>query len=59
MLGGKTSARNLACGTLGPRQDSVADNREDTEQFGLWELTVWIWEHNPNGIFAFKNPRVP
>jgi hypothetical protein len=33
--------------------------REDTEQFGLWELTVWIWEHNPNGIFTFKNPRVP
>ena len=33
--------------------------RRDTEGAGLWELTVWIWEHNPNGIFANKNPRVP
>ena len=21
--------------------------RQDVEEFGLWELTVWIWEHNP------------
>ena len=33
--------------------------REDTEEFGLWELTVWLWEHNPMGIFTFLNPRVP
>ena len=33
--------------------------REDTERFGLWELTVWIWEHNPMGMFAHLNPRVP
>jgi hypothetical protein len=33
--------------------------REDSENFGMWELTVWIWEHNPNGIFANLNPRVP
>ena len=33
--------------------------REDSETFGMWELTVWIWEHNPNGLFVHKNPRVP
>jgi hypothetical protein len=33
--------------------------REDTEGFGLWELTAWIWEHNPNGLFTVRNPRVP
>jgi hypothetical protein len=33
--------------------------REDTENFGLWELTVWVWEHNPQGMFADTNPRVP
>jgi hypothetical protein len=33
--------------------------REDTERFGLWELTVWLWEHNPTGMFAHLNPRVP
>jgi len=33
--------------------------REDEENFGLWELTAWIWEHNPNGLFEHLNPRVP
>jgi hypothetical protein len=33
--------------------------REDTEEFALWELTVWIWEHNPKGMFTYLNPRVP
>ena len=33
--------------------------RRDAEEFGLWELTVWIWEHNPNGLFTYLNPRVP
>ena len=33
--------------------------REDTEGAGLWELTAWIWEHNPNGLFQQHNPRVP
>jgi hypothetical protein len=33
--------------------------REDTEAAGLWELTVWIWEHNPTGLFQQHNPRVP
>lgn len=33
--------------------------RENSEGLGLWELDAWIWTHNANGIFAFKNPRVP
>ena len=33
--------------------------REDEENFGLWELTAWIWEHNPKGLFEHLNPRVP
>lgn len=33
--------------------------RQDSEGFGLWELTAWIWEHNPNGLFTVLNPRVP
>jgi len=33
--------------------------RENSEGLGLWELNAWIWLPNPNGVFAFKNPRVP
>jgi hypothetical protein len=33
--------------------------REDSEGFGLWELNVWLWLHNPDGMFAAKNPRIP
>lgn len=30
--------------------------RED--EFGAWALHVWIWRHNPDGMFAPANPRV-
>ena len=33
--------------------------RNNSEGLGLWELNAWIWLNNTNGIFAFKNPRVP
>ena len=33
--------------------------RNDAEGFGLWELNAWIWLHNPEGMFAHDNPRVP
>jgi hypothetical protein len=33
--------------------------REDREEFGLWELTAWLWLHNPLGMFNFINSRVP
>jgi hypothetical protein len=33
--------------------------RENSEGLGLWELNAWIWLNNSNGIFAFKNSRVP
>ena len=32
--------------------------RQDTEEAGLWELTVWLWYHNPNGLFEQYNPRL-
>lgn len=28
------------------------------EEFGIWALHVWVWNHNPNGLFADWNPRV-
>jgi len=31
--------------------------RQDSEGVGLWELTVWLWLHNPNGMFEQHNPR--
>jgi hypothetical protein len=30
--------------------------RED--EFGVWALHVWVWRHNPEGLFAEANPRV-
>lgn len=27
--------------------------------FNLWTLHAWVWEHNPDGVFAPMNPRVP
>lgn len=30
--------------------------RED--EFGVWGLHVWLWRHNPEGLFAESNPHV-
>jgi hypothetical protein len=27
--------------------------------FGLWTLHAWVWRHNPDGVFAPMNPRMP
>ena len=46
----------------GPPEGFTGDEdhwRTDTEGAGLWELTVWVWLHNPNGMFEQHNPRVP
>lgn len=32
--------------------------RFGTEGYADWELSVWIWAHNPNGMFAMENPRL-
>ncbi len=28
------------------------------EDEGVWELHVWLWRHNPDGMFADWNPQV-
>lgn len=33
--------------------------RQEAEGPGFWELTVWLWLNNPNGIFEHHNPRLP
>lgn len=46
----------------GPPEGFTGDEdqwRDDTEGAGLWELTVWLWLNNPNGMFEQHNPRVP
>ena len=35
------------------------DHWHMNEEFGLWTLHAWVWMHNPNGLFAEFNPRVP
>lgn len=28
------------------------------DEFGVWGLHVWLWRHNPEGLFAESNPNV-
>jgi hypothetical protein len=28
------------------------------DEFGVWALHVWLWRHNPEGLFAESNPHV-
>ena len=39
-----------------PRFLGAEFQRED--EFGVYGLHVWIWRHNPEGMFAEGNPRV-
>ena len=48
--------------SAGPPAGFVGDAdqwRHDSEGFGFWELNAWIWLHNPEGMFAHDNARVP
>lgn len=36
-----------------------ADRWHRNLDFGLWTLHAWVFEHNPDGVFAAYNPRVP
>lgn len=36
-----------------------ADVWEADQALGLWTLHAWVWEYNPDGVFAAYNPRVP
>jgi hypothetical protein len=31
---------------------------EREDEFGVWGLHVWLWRHNPEGLFAESNPHV-
>jgi hypothetical protein len=35
-----------------------ADEWDRNETFGLWTLHAWLYEYNPDGVFAAFNPRV-
>lgn len=37
----------------------VADVWAVNNDFQLWTLHAWVWEYNPDGVFAGFNPRVP
>jgi hypothetical protein len=28
------------------------------DEFGVWALHIWVWRHNPEGMFAESNPNV-
>jgi hypothetical protein len=43
-------------GQEAPRFLGVEFQRE--EEFGVFALHVWVWRHNPEGMFAEANPRV-
>lgn len=30
----------------------------EAEGPGFWEMTAWVWYHNPDGMFAKRNPRI-
>lgn len=32
---------------------------DPNQTFGLWLLHAWVWQENPDGVFAPMNPRVP
>jgi hypothetical protein len=36
-----------------------SDVWDDNLAFNLWTLHAWVWQGNPNGMFADLNPNVP
>lgn len=51
----------LSCSPTAPEGFTGDEDiwREDTEEFGLWEMTAWLWFNNPDGMFTALNPRIP
>ena len=43
-------------GQAPPQFFGVPFQRED--EFGVYGLHIWLWRHNPNGMFAIQNPTV-
>jgi len=56
MPGDSTPAPPAPEGFTGDADDAFW--RYGSEGFPDWELVVWIWFNNPNGIFAAENPRL-
>jgi hypothetical protein len=36
----------------------VGQEFERNDALGLYALHLWLWRHNPNGMFADWNPKV-
>lgn len=47
-------SKKAPAGFTGP-----ADAWSANTDFGLWTLHAWVFEYNPDGVFAGENPRVP
>lgn len=50
----------LACSAQAPEgfPGDADEWREDSEGFGLWEMTAWLWLNNADGMFAEANSRI-
>jgi hypothetical protein len=47
-------SKKAPAGFTGP-----ADTWSANTDFGLWTLHAWVFEYNPDGVFAGENMRVP
>ena len=36
-----------------------ADQWDRNTTYGIWTLHAWLYEYNPDGVFAAFNPRLP
>jgi len=49
-----TASRRAPLGFFG-----AADEWDRNTTFGIWTLHAWLYEYNPDGVFAPFNPRIP
>ena len=42
-----------------PSTSGLPDVEFSPSRFGGWMIHIWLWEHNPDGMFANFNPSVP
>ena len=41
-----------------PAPELLGEHFHFNEVFGVWALHAWVWQHNPDGMFADWNPEV-